>query len=117
MSAGRTCTTRTRNTISRAPEIEPNKFAVPVHAAILRRTGCLNTNASPAKSSLRSPANPVASDPAPAAAGLITGSLALISSKVTVETPYEIASVAIAPDFSRPNKAPPSPGPATWEKA
>jgi len=91
---------------------------VAVHAAILRSTGCLNTNASPANSSLRSPANPVAPElDSVTAAGSRRGSMVLISSKVTVETPYEIASAAIAPDFSQPNKAPPSPGPATWAKA
>lgn len=42
--------TRTRNRISSATVIEPNRFAVPVHAAILRSTGCLNTNARPANS-------------------------------------------------------------------
>ena len=58
VSTGRTCTTRTRNRISSAPEIEPNRFAVPVQAAILRSTGCPKTNLSPANSSLRSPAKP-----------------------------------------------------------
>jgi hypothetical protein len=54
VSAGLTCRTRTRKMISRAAAMAPNRFAVPVHAAMLRRIGCLTTNLRPSKTSARS---------------------------------------------------------------
>jgi hypothetical protein len=54
VSAGLTCRTRTRKMISTAVAMAPNRFAVPVHAAMLRRIGCLSTNFRPSKTSARS---------------------------------------------------------------
>ncbi len=54
VSAGLTCRTRTRKMISTAAAIAPNRFAVPVQAAMLRRIGCLSTNFRPSKTSARS---------------------------------------------------------------
>ena len=45
--AARTCSTRTRKMISSDRAMAPNRFAVPVHAMILRRIGSLNTNLRP----------------------------------------------------------------------
>jgi hypothetical protein len=54
VSAGRTCRTRTRKMICTAAAMAPNRFAVPVHAAMLRRIGSLTTNFRPSKISARS---------------------------------------------------------------
>jgi len=58
VSAGRTRSTRTRKTISSARAMLPNRFAVPVQAAILRRIGCRSTKESPSAISARRPARP-----------------------------------------------------------
>jgi hypothetical protein len=54
VSAGLTCRTRIRKMISTAAAIAPNRFAVPVHAAMLRRIGCRNTKFRPSRTSARS---------------------------------------------------------------
>ena len=92
-SAGRTCTTRTRKIISSATVIEPNRFAVPVQAAILRSTGWRDHEPEPGED--------LAAEPGPAGAFVSRGSLLrragccragsrdLIASSETVETAYE----------------------------
>jgi hypothetical protein len=54
VSAGLTCRIRTRKMICSAAAMAPNRFAVPVHAAMLRRIGCLSTNFRPSEISARS---------------------------------------------------------------
>ena len=81
--AGRTCSTRTRKMISSVNTMLPKKLAVPVHAAILRSTGCRTTKFRPAKISVRSFGR---SPPSPAGRSM-AGSRVRISSRDSVDTP------------------------------